>query len=101
MHTNVPAALRLSRTIGVIKWVLIGITILTGLVLAINRSMDASAQQAVYGTGMGEGSTFFLYALVALASAAWTWMVLGFLQHVLGMLAETARNTTPQPQAAI
>lgn len=82
MVTNAAAA-RVASTIGAMKWVIIAAQIITGviLMLAINSAETWPSWTAVLAPA----------AIVsALLSAVFTWVLFGWFQHTLGMLAAIA-----------
>lgn len=85
MNTNAHAAARVAGMIGVVKWVIVAVQILAGLIsmLGINSS------------GSGPAWAVVVAPVVALMSALFTWVLFGWFQHTLGMLAAISANTAP------
>lgn len=80
------AASRVAGTIGVFKWIIVGAQVLFGVILlfALNAQQDWPTWTAAAGP----------VALVSmLLSALFTWVLFGWFQHTLGMLATIAANT--------
>ena len=93
MSNNTAPARRVAGTIGVFKWIVIGIQIIFGVILlfAFNAQEDWPVWTAAAGP----------FALAAfLLSALSTWVVFGWLQHTLGMLTAIAANTR-QPEVSV
>jgi hypothetical protein len=84
MNTNANAAARVAGTIGAFKWVIIAVQVLAGVI-------------SMVGVNSGSGPAWMLLVVpvAVVLSVVWTWVLLGWFQHTLGMLAAVAANTAP------
>lgn len=85
MNTNANAAARVAGTIGVFKWVIIAVQLLAGVasMLGFNSSTSGPAWAVIAAP------------VIALLWALFTWVLFGWFQHTLGMLAAISANTAP------
>jgi hypothetical protein len=80
------AGTRVATAIGVIKWLLIGVALVSAVVGVLN---------AVLSDGTGD---LTVSILVIAGSAVWilfVWVLFGWFEHTLLALIAIARNTTP------
>lgn len=82
MSTSVKGAQRVTRALGGIKWVLVTMWLVWGL-LAILAIWEATTWPV---------ATMVMVAVVAQAGAAFAWVAVGWMQHVLGMLVVVANG---------
>ncbi|MET9268300.1 hypothetical protein [Kribbella sp. NPDC003557] len=88
MSNSIAAASRVAVAIGVIKWVLIGLAMVTAgvtvLLALVNDTTDYSATVAT---------------LTVVSCVVWclfVWVLFGWFEHTLSALLAIARNTTQQ-----
>lgn len=81
---NLNASQRLATTIGVLKWVVVGVLSLLALVTA-------------FVVGQASGFLGFVSFVVLALVALTAWVVYGWFQHTLGAQTATALNTAPRP----
>jgi hypothetical protein len=79
-------AVRVAKTIGVFKWILVCLTLLAGVITAIAM---VSANSSDYSSTIAVGAVVgaILYALM-------TWVLFGWFEHTLRALAQIATNTS-------
>jgi hypothetical protein len=77
-------AIRVAATIGVLKWILVSIALLAGLITVIAMFADETTSSSLIGLGAGTGA--ILYALMI-------WVLFGWFEHSLRALAQIAANT--------
>lgn len=76
------AAARVARTIGTFKWVLVAAALVAGVIgFAVGLTTEAGATIA-FGSAAG-----------AAVYAVSVWVLFGWFQHTLGMLAAISANT--------
>lgn len=81
---DILAADRVADFIGVVKWVLIILGLIAGVIAVFSAIFGSASFMAVVGLCFG-----ILFQLLL------TWAVFGWFQHTLGMLVNVAANTTP------
>ena len=77
-------AIRVATTIGVIKWILVSLALLAGVITVIAMFSDETTSSSLIGVGGGVAA--ILYALMV-------WVLFGWFEHTLRALAEIATNT--------
>lgn len=75
-------AFRVASAIGVVKWIVVGVHALVAVVAFLGGALSGSATILNLAIPLVSG----IGALVA-------WVMFGWAQHTLGMLATVARNT--------
>lgn len=93
MSNKSAAASRVAVMIGVVKWIVVAVQVVTGVIFlfVFNAQEDWPTWTAAAGP-----VTLIWFLLSALLS----WVVFGWFQHVLGMLAAIAGAVTPAEKGA-
>jgi hypothetical protein len=86
-RSNAAAAARVAATIGAFKWVLIAAQVVAGIVLLLALNSVESWPTWTAASGL-------VALLFMLLSAVMTWVLFGWFQHTLGMLAAISANTS-------
>lgn len=95
------AAASVASFIGVVKWVLIALYVVTAVVSVVLAAIGSGGTDSGNGLPVPEeeladavGGVFVVGSIGwAIIGSLFTWVLFGWFQHTLGMLSTIARNT--------
>jgi hypothetical protein len=87
MSNSMASGARVAVAIGAVKWVLIGLAIVTAGAVVLLAVVDGTDYDLKVAVGTAVGSLVWML---------FVWVLFGWFEHTLSALITIARNTTPR-----